>query len=127
MRPVAARFEDPDGGVCYIKISAQLAANNMLEYSLRRSDLNRESDWGPNMNRLWRPFLKHLPRAIIDYRMSLMVSMLFHGLADHALHRERSQGELSNTDLMVSNLIDSICAMLSAPVSDQTQALLGSE
>ncbi len=127
VRPVADRFDDPDGGVCYIKISAQLAANNMLEYSLRQSDLNQDSDWGPNMNHLWQPFLKHLPRAIVEYRMSLMVSMLFHGLADHALHRERSAGELTNTHLMVSNLIDSICAMLSAPVSHQTQSLLGSE
>jgi AcrR family transcriptional regulator len=121
--PVAARFEEPDGGVCYIKISAQLAASNLREFTRRSSNPGREADWGPDMNPLWRPFLSQLPPTVLAHRMSLMVSLLFHGLADHAAHCERGDKELANTPLMVSNLIDSICAMLSAPVSDQTRAL----
>jgi AcrR family transcriptional regulator len=123
VRPVAARFDDPDGGVCYIKISAQLAANNVREFSRPHANPRREAEWGPNMNPLWQPFLKNLPPAVLAHRMSLMVSLLFHGLADHAAHREQGESLLANTDLMVSNLIDSICAMLNAPVSAQTRAL----
>lgn len=123
VRPLAARFDDPDGGVCYIKISAHLAASNLREFSRQASSPHREADWGPDMNPLWQPFLKNLPRAVLAHRMSLMVSLLFHGLADHAAHREQGDAELANTPLMVNNLIDSICAMLSAPVSAETRAL----
>ena len=56
--------------------------------------------------------------------MSLIVGMLFHGLADHALFRDSGDPGLANTGLMVSNLIDSLCAVLSAPVSAETEATL---
>ncbi len=120
VQPVAARFEDPDGGVAFIKISAQLAAANVLEFIKQQRDPAGEAAYGPDMSGLWAPFVDHLPRPVRDHRMSLMVGMLFHGLADHAVYRERGDADLANTELMVSNLIDSICAMLRAPVSDRT-------
>jgi AcrR family transcriptional regulator len=123
VRPVAARFDEPDGGVCYVKISAQLAASNLREFTRLSANPDREADWGPDMTPLWQPHLSKMPRPVLAHRMSLMVGMLFHGLADHAAHRERGDQELANTPLMVSNLIDSICAMLSAPVSPETRAL----
>jgi AcrR family transcriptional regulator len=122
--PVAARFEDPDGGLAYIKISAQLAATNTLRFFAPgdQSDdsANRGKDPGGNMTPLWAPFLESLPAPVRDQRMSLVVGMLFHGLADHAVFRDRGRASLADTDLMVSNLIDSICAVLQAPASAQT-------
>ena len=59
--------------------------------------------------------------------MSLIVGMLFHGLADHAVYRERAEGALANTELMLSNLVDSICAVIQAPVSDATRSILARE
>jgi AcrR family transcriptional regulator len=122
--PVAARFEDPDGGLAYIKISAQLAATNTLRFFSQgagsEDGTDRSKDPGGNMTPLWTPFLESLPAAVRDQRMSLVVGMLFHGLADHAVFRDQGQAGLANTELMVSNLIDSICAVLRAPVSAQT-------
>ncbi len=120
VRPVAGRFDDPDGGIAYIKISAQLAAANMLDFRAQRGVLGDDADYGPDMDALWTPFLAHLPGPVREHRMSLMVGMLLHGLADHAIYRESSDADLANTDLMVSNLIDSICAVLRAPASAAT-------
>ena len=124
VRPVAARFDDPDGGVAYIKISAQLAAANVLDFFHQGEDEGSSPGYGPNMARLWAPFLHHLPKPVQDQRMSLIVGMLFHGLADHALYRDSGDTALANTELMVSNLIDSLCAVLNAPVSATTAATL---
>jgi AcrR family transcriptional regulator len=122
--PVAARFDDPDGGLAYIKISAQLAATNTLRFFSQGEgvdeDTNRSKDPGGDMTPLWTPFLESLPAPVRDQRMSLVVGMLFHGLADHAVFRDRGRAGLANTELMVGNLIDSICAVLRAPVSPQT-------
>jgi AcrR family transcriptional regulator len=122
VRPVATRFDDPDGGIAYIRISAQLAAANMLTF-FHQGEAG-EPGYGPNMMPLWAPFLAHLPKPVQDQRMSLLVGMLFHGLADHAVYRESGDASLANTELMVSNLVDCLCAVLNAPVSDSTKASL---
>lgn len=120
VRPVAARLEDPDGGVAYIKISSQLSAANMLSYFHPDKSSGVDIASWPDLTELWVPFIEHLPSPVRKQRMSLVVGMLFHGLADHAVFREQSEPGLGETDLMVNNLIDSICAVLSAPVSAST-------
>ena len=122
VRPVAARFEDPDGGLAYIRISAQLAAANILQFSPQETGAGGQPAWGSRMRHLWAPFLRHLPGPVREQRMSLIIGMLFHGLADHAVYRERGGPELANTELMLCNLIDSICAIVRAPVSSDTLA-----
>lgn len=121
VQPVAARLEDADGGIAYIKISSQLSAANTLSYFHPEQSSSGISiaSW-PDMSPLWAPYLKRLPGKVREQRMSLVVGMLFHGLADHALFREQMQPGLGDTELMVSNLIDSICAVLNAPVSPGT-------
>jgi AcrR family transcriptional regulator len=123
VRPVAERFNDPDGGIAYIRISAQLAAANMLDFEAHGGVPGDDVNYGADMASLWVPFLAHLPGPVREHRMSLMVGMLFHGLADHAVYRESSDADLANTELMVSNLIDSICAVLRAPASAATLEL----
>ena len=123
VQPVAARFEDPDGGLCYIKISAQLAASNILQFMVRNG--SSAPAYGTDMKPLWEPFLQALPPAVQTQRLSLAVGMLFHGLADHAILRESGRADLSNTRFFVRNLVDSICAVISAPVSAATRASLG--
>jgi AcrR family transcriptional regulator len=124
VRPVAARFDDPDGGVAYIRISAQLASANILNFFHRDETTAATPDYGPDMAPLWAPFLDQLPKPVQDQRMSLVVGMLFHGFSDHADYIESGDPTLANTELMVSNLIDCLCAVLSAPVSDSTAATL---
>ena len=125
VRPVAARFNAADdGGIAYIRISAQLAAANMLNFFHQDEDSDASPGYGPSMTLLWAPFLRHLPKPVRDQRMSLVVGMLFHGLADHAIYRDSGDNDLANTELMVSNLIDCLCAVLRAPVSSNTEATL---
>jgi AcrR family transcriptional regulator len=127
VHPVADRFEDPDGGLAYIRISAQLAASNVLQFYQREAMEPGQSAWSKQMNHLWAPFLAALPRGVQEQRLSLIISLLFHGLADHAMYRESGRPELANTQLMLCNLIDSICAIVRAPVSDATQSALDAE
>ena len=126
VKPVAARFEDEDGGLAYIKISAQLAASNLLRYFHKQSGKEDAPEYWPDMAHLWGPYLEEIPLALRNHRMSLMVGMMFHGLADHAIFRESDEPEMANTELMVNNLIDSIGAMLAAPASASTVAALNS-
>jgi AcrR family transcriptional regulator len=127
VRPVAARFEDEDGGVAYIKVSAQLAAANLLRFFHNRAGKEITPEYWPDMAKLWGPHLKDIPAAVRDHRMSLMVGMMFHGLADHAVFRDSDEAHMANTELMVNNLIDSICAMLTAPISANTAQVLNSK
>lgn len=120
VRPVAARFEDDDGGIAYIHISAQLAPTNALQYEGDSIDPAQDANYGPTLSKLWQPFLAPLPGKVRAQRLSLIVGMLFHGLADHAKTRQHTAAD---TQLMVSNLIDSICAVVQAPVSDDTRAV----
>jgi AcrR family transcriptional regulator len=124
VRPVAARFDADDGGIAYIRISAQLTAASMLNYFHQEDNSGASPGPGPNMTPLWAPFLRQLPKPVRDQRMSLVVGMLFHGLADHALLRESGDVDLANTELMVSNLIDCLCAVINAPVSAATGSTL---
>ncbi len=120
VHPVAARFDDKDGGVAYIQISAQLIAANTLQYVEQHVSPGHDANLGDALNKRLVPFLKDLPRPVLDQRLSLITGMLFHGLADHAVHRHSGAADLANTELMVSNLVDAICAVLEAPVSAET-------
>lgn len=124
--PVAEKLADQDGGEAFLRISAELAASNTLDYyqpSAKPLRLNRED----TLAQLIIEQLPDLPQAIVEQRMMLVVGLLFHGLADHSQVKRSAEGQgpLSNTELMVANLVDSIVAILSNPISNRTQALLG--
>lgn len=125
--PVAAKLDDPDGGEAYIHVSAQLAVTHTLDFQgIKHSGLriNREE----RFQNLLRAKLPTLQPVVFTLRQALMVSMLFHGLSDHARLRAESDSAgdtaLVHTPLVVSHLIDSITTVLESPPSPRTRELL---
>lgn len=124
--PVAEQASH-DGGEYYIHISAELIATNTLSYygstdqALR---INREMELSERIQQEL-----GLPHLIIEARMLLVTGLLFHGLSDHLRIRDRAEApsSLTSMPLFVSNLIDSICALLQTPPSAETQTLLGTD
>ena len=123
--PVAEKLNDSDGGEAYIRINAQLAYNNA-----QRFYQPLDSEHAPNREErlagLLQQRLKHLDASVLELRLALSVDLMFHALADHAELR-RAMGEdtpLTHTPLVVSQLIDSITALLETPPSDRSRELL---
>ncbi len=123
--PLAEKLDDPNGGSAYIHISAELIASNTMAYYLPGEHplrINRESRLAALLaQRL------QLPRLLLETRMVLATSLLFHGLSDHARIRDlgvAAPRELLDTPLLVSTLTDAILAVLSAPASAATCNLL---
>ena len=123
--PVAQKLNDRDGGEAYVRINAQLAFNNtqrFYHHEKSSSGENREL----RLARLLRQRLKHLDESVLELRLALAVDLMFHALADHAelRHKTDDNSPLTHTPLVVSQLIDSITALLETPPSDRSRELL---
>ena len=70
--------------------------------------------------------LKHLDDSVLELRLALAIDLMFHALADHAelRHDTANNSPLTHTPLVVSQLIDSITALLENPPSDRSRELL---
>lgn len=123
VEPVADHI-DSEGGAHYIHISAELIATNTLSYyepSGSILHINREPVFADRIRRQL-----DLPQELVEARMLLVTSLLFHGLADHLRIRDHGEvpASLTSRSLFVSNLVDSLCALLQTPPSPDTLALL---
>jgi AcrR family transcriptional regulator len=113
VRPVAAKLEDPDGGIAFLRLSAQLVGHPqypLMELSTRR--VNRGQD---RIHRLTAQACPELPASLWTSRWLLVVGLLFHGIADYsrlAARRERDL-PLPARQVFVEDLIDSILAVVS--------------
>lgn len=123
--PVAEKLNDPDGGEAYVRINAQLAFNNAQRF-YRHPDAQDPSNREERLARLLQQRLKHLDASVLELRLALAVDLMFHALADHAELRRSLQADspLTHTPLVVSQLIDSITALLETPPSDRSRELL---
>ena len=66
-----------------------------------------------------------LPRSVLDLRLELLVSLLFHGLAGQARMLADRRVGARRKQLFVENLVDAIEATLAAPPSAVTTRLVG--
>ena len=123
--PVAEKLNDPDGGEAYVRINAQLAFNNAQRF-YRHPDAQHATAREERLARLLQQRLKHLNASVLELRLALAVDLMFHALADHAdLRRSlKEDSPLTHTPLVVSQLIDSITALLETPPSDRSRELL---
>jgi AcrR family transcriptional regulator len=125
--PVAEKLDDPDGGVAFIRVNAQLIGHTsfpLLELHAQR--VNRGAD---RLQRLMAQSTPELPASLRVPRWLLLIGLLFHGLADY-VHLTESDGgtrRLPSRELFVSNLIDSIVAVAAANVSEATRTRLRGE
>lgn len=124
--PLVEKLEDDDGGEAFIHISAELITTNTLGYRLPQKhslQLVRESKIASIT-----AGLKHLPQAVLEQRILLMNVLAFHGISDFARVRNdpNYKGLVGDTEFVVSNLVDSVSSLLSAPPSAKTLELLHS-
>ncbi len=78
--PLAERLEDPDGGGEYLRIQAEILGRNGAEMSLVGPGLRRLLELGEQV-------VLPGPRGSFDDVRALIVSVVFHGLADFAARR----------------------------------------
>lgn len=122
--PVAEKLDDPDGGVAFLQLNAQLIGHPRFALlELHASRVNRGAD---RLQRLLTRAAPNCPESLWVSRFLLLIGVLFHGIADYA-HLTRSAGaglDLPSRQLFVSNLVDTAVAMLGAPVSPATRIVL---
>lgn len=118
--PVAEKLDDPDGGRAFLRLNAQLIGHPSFPLlSLHAQRINRGAD---RLNRLIVANAPDWPEALWVPRWLLLIGLLFHGMADYARLVEAggTSGEAPPRGLFVSNLIDSVVAILEAPISAAT-------
>jgi AcrR family transcriptional regulator len=120
--PVAEKLDDRDGGLAFLRISAQLIGHPGFPLlSLHTERMNRGTD---RLGRLIAANASDWPKALWAPRWLLLIGLLFHGMADYA-HLVQSRDPAirpPSRQLFVNNLIDSVIALLEAPISPQTAA-----
>jgi AcrR family transcriptional regulator len=118
--PVAEKLDDPNGGLAFLRLNAQLIGHPSFSLlALHTQRINRGTD---RLNRLIAANGPDWPRALWVPRWLLLIGLLFHGMADyaHLLEAGVAGREAPSRGLFVNNLIDSVIAILEAPVSEKT-------
>lgn len=110
--PLAAKLADPDGGIAYLRICAQMFASQGLHLFRLNASKTRRSD------ALMQALLSRippLPPTQAKLRMQLVGSFLFHSLSDHAALQASltAQQQKQQNPLLINHVIDCIVAMLS--------------
>ncbi len=123
--PVAEKLNDADGGEAYVRINAQLAFNNTQRF-YHPVEAGTKHNREQRLGKLLQQRLKHLDASVLELRLALAVDLMFHALSDHAdlRHKTGDSSPLTHTPLVVSQLIDSITALLETPPSDRSRELL---
>lgn len=123
VEPVADKLQDPDGGLHFIRVNAQLTSAHTLSL-LEPDTATLRAEGAEQLARALRLALPELPDPVREQRLQLATSLLFHGLAVHSqmlenLSRQGIESGAARNDgpLFILNLVDAICALLAAPVS----------
>ncbi|MET0700950.1 MAG: helix-turn-helix domain-containing protein [Mycobacterium sp.] len=113
VRPLAAKLGDPDGGPAFLQVYADLL--NRPKPALENADGRFGS------LRRWREMVEPLLEPAAATLHPRLNALLYTAVE---LARRAQSGPHTDDRLFVSHLIDVVAAMLSAPVSDETRALL---
>ena len=113
VRPLAAKLSDPDGGPAFLRIHADLLNRPVpsFDFTGRSGSLQR-----------WRGLLEPLldPVAVtLHPRLGALV------YAAVELGRRAATAPHADDRLLNSHLVDTVAAMLAAPLSEETRALAG--
>jgi AcrR family transcriptional regulator len=124
--PMAEKLNDPDGGPDFVRFSAHLVITN----TMAALHLNAPTFRIASVERIAKAMdqqLAHLSPAIKVQRGLLLGVFLTHALAEHSRIRDNAQAgaDLNRlTEVFVANLEDCLTALMQAPASEATLALL---
>jgi AcrR family transcriptional regulator len=122
--PLAEQLDPPADDGSYVRFLAQAISDPGVDVGGLVRD---KFDHGMvRTRRLARRILGHLPKEIVDERMTLASAQMVHALADKARRRAAQPGtdKPGETAFFVANLIDSLTGALDAPASQETLASL---
>ena len=124
VHPAAEKLDDPDGGIAFLRVNAELIGHP--QFSLLHLNARRANPQADRLREWTARACPHLPQALWMPRWLLVTGLLFHGLADYARlagHRRKAM-PMPERAVFVSSLVDSVVALLEAPVSKPTRACL---
>jgi AcrR family transcriptional regulator len=119
--PVAEKLDDADGGVAFLRVSAELIGHPL--HSLLRLGEERPNPAAQRLAALFARLAAPVPAPLRETRWRLVVGLLFHGLADWS--RVGGVPEAAARRAFVCQLVDQVEAALAAPASRATRAALG--
>lgn len=122
--PLASQLDPAADGGHYIRFLAQAISDPSVDVGGLVRD---KFDHGMvRTRRLARRILCHLPKEIVDERMTLASAHMVHALADKARRRAArpARERPGETAFFVANLIDCLTGALGAPASHETLASL---
>ncbi len=118
IRPLLAKLDDPDGGFEFVSISAQLTVNPSLPLFTRA--IASTSPGAVRMMEAMTPLVQ-VPPELLMLRTDRFSSVLYSSLVAYARERDPDP---RRRELFLSDLIDTLSSIYTAPASAQTQALL---
>lgn len=123
--PLAEQLSDPARGSHYVRFLAQAVADPDVDIG----DLIRgRFDHGfAATRRMLRAILSDLPSLVVEQRINLAGTQMVYALADREHDMAKDDRAAIDLWLFIDNLIDSIAAMLTAPVSRETQQRLAQQ
>ncbi|MGH0033842.1 MAG: TetR family transcriptional regulator [Myxococcota bacterium] len=115
--PVVRKARDPDGGMAYVRIAAQLIGHP--RYTLFRLDQQRGRAGSRRLQRLVTAAGPEIPRPLRLPRTLTATGLLFHGIADWSRIVEERSGRIAEADWsgMTSHLVDAAAAQFAMPVA----------
>jgi len=116
VEPAAERLADPDGGRAYLQIMSEVM--NRPEPRFSRATLEDKRSSTNRWRALVEPMIPEAATAHLHPRFTA-IRIMFVELARRAESRRRKDDRL-----FVSHLVDLLTAIVAAPISDETQALL---
>jgi AcrR family transcriptional regulator len=119
VRPVIAKYRDPDGGVAFIRFSAQMIAPNVLlplglgPYRFKVPDVDVLS------RRLLHAMRgQALPEPVVSQRLTMAAIMLFQGLATYSQISDAGARADADLDRFAGEIEAMIIGALTAPHSE---------
>jgi AcrR family transcriptional regulator len=111
--PVARRAQDPDGGMAYVQISAQLIGHP--QYTLSRLDQVRGRASSRRLTRLVATVGPEVPAEFALPRLITVTGLLFHGIADWSRVVQERSGMIDGKgwDAITSYLVDTVAVHFS--------------
>lgn len=122
VRPIVDKLDDADGGRAYVVVCAELLSNRQFSLVTMRAAR------GEGAIAISTKIMEHLPALpppVIELRLSRIASMVYTGTVDYL--RMVEAGSDVTRDAFVTDLVDTIVAMLSAEQQERLTAPIPQE
>jgi AcrR family transcriptional regulator len=118
--PVAHKAQDPDGGMAFVRINAQLIGHP--QYTLFRLDEVRGRSGSRRIVRLVAAAGPPVPEELVLPRWITTTGLVFHGIADWSRVVEERVGAIGAREwrAMISHLVHAVASQHAAPVPNPT-------